>query len=174
MKRLVCIAILLLAAPCWGQSLEGVSLAGVSVGVADAYGVRWNQSADTYQEGYAVNNTWTAFNVHSFPVQNTMRRCVLQDNGTVNYYLCPTDSTKKADCSTAAVLDGTDGQVMVEFQKFHYLQAHDGNYRYFLVSFEPFSLTLSNLSVVDSAVHPAFYKGGETTPSLIWADTTTG
>jgi hypothetical protein len=42
-----------------------------------------------------------------------MRRCLLLDDGTVNYYLDPTDSTKKAD-GTAAVLDGTDGQVMVE------------------------------------------------------------
>lgn len=47
------------------------------------------------------------------PIQNGIRRCMLLDDGTVNYYLDDTDSTKKAD-GTAAVLDGTDGQVMVE------------------------------------------------------------
>ncbi len=49
----------------------------------------------------------------SLPIQSGMARCLLLDDGTVNYYLHPTDSTKKAD-GTAAVLDGTDGQVMVE------------------------------------------------------------
>lgn len=47
------------------------------------------------------------------PIQAGMKRCLLNDDGTINYYLDPTDSTKKAD-GTAAVLDGTDGQVMVE------------------------------------------------------------
>jgi len=47
-----------------------------------------------------------------------MRRCLLLDNGTVNYYLKNDDSTKKEDGSNA-VLDGTDGQVMVEIPK-HY------------------------------------------------------
>lgn len=47
------------------------------------------------------------------PIQSRMKRCLLLDDGTVNYYLHDTDSTKKAD-GTSAVLDGTDGQVMVE------------------------------------------------------------
>ena len=54
------------------------------------------------------------------PIQNGMRRCMLLDDGTVNYYLDDTDSTKKAD-GTAAVLDGTDGQVMVEIPE-HYMK----------------------------------------------------
>jgi hypothetical protein len=49
----------------------------------------------------------------SLPVQSRMRRCVLLDDGTVNYYLDANDSTLKSD-GAAAVLDGTDGQVMVE------------------------------------------------------------
>ncbi|MBQ1653122.1 MAG: hypothetical protein IIT61_03215 [Bacteroidales bacterium] len=49
----------------------------------------------------------------SLPIQSGMRRCVLNSNGTVNYYLDAADSTLKAD-GTAAVLDGTDGDVMVE------------------------------------------------------------
>src|SRR5678816_1062416 len=47
------------------------------------------------------------------PIQNRMKRCLLLDNGTVNYYLHDNDSTKKAD-GTNAVLNGIDGQVMVE------------------------------------------------------------
>lgn len=54
----------------------------------------------------------------SLPIQNRMRRCLLLDNGSVNYYLDANDSTKKED-GTAANLDGTDGQVMVEIPK-HY------------------------------------------------------
>ena len=49
----------------------------------------------------------------SLPIQSGMRRCILRDNGTVNYYLHANDSTKR-DNGAAANLDGTDGQVMVE------------------------------------------------------------
>ena len=48
----------------------------------------------------------------SLPIQSGMRRCVMNASG-VNYYLDAADSTLKAD-GTAAVLDGTDGDVMVE------------------------------------------------------------
>ena len=54
-----------------------------------------------------------------------MRRCLLNDDGTVNYYLCASDSTKKEDGITVSVLDGTDGQVMVEILKFAYKYAYN-------------------------------------------------
>lgn len=49
----------------------------------------------------------------SLPVQCGMRRCLLLDDGSVNYYLHPSDSRYKEN-GDPAVLDGTDGQVMVE------------------------------------------------------------
>jgi hypothetical protein len=49
----------------------------------------------------------------TLPVQSRMRRCLLKDDGTVNYYLNPADSTFR-DTSAAADLSGTAGQVMVE------------------------------------------------------------
>ncbi len=54
----------------------------------------------------------------SLPIQNRMRRCILKDNGDVNYYLHPNDSTKK-DTGEPAKLDGTDGMYMVEIPE-HY------------------------------------------------------
>lgn len=79
-----------------------------------------------------------------------MRRCLLLDNGTVNYYLDPTDSTKKAD-GTAANLSGADGQVMVEIPKFWTRRVVEG--------------TITTWYVSDTArtgftVHPAFIKNG--------------
>jgi len=49
----------------------------------------------------------------SLPIQSRMRRCLLKDDGTVNYYLNATDSTKR-DNGASANLTGADGQVMVE------------------------------------------------------------
>ena len=54
------------------------------------------------------------------PVQSLMRRCVLKADGTVNYYLGATDSTKNSAGGTAT-LDGTDGHVMVEIPE-HYVR----------------------------------------------------
>lgn len=60
----------------------------------------------------------------SVPIQAGMRRCLLNDDGTVNYYLDASDSTLKED-GTPAVLDGTDGQVMDEIPD-HYYKIESG------------------------------------------------
>lgn len=77
----------------------------------DWYGIAYNETTDR-----ACDNNTRIGNMtfhKTLPIQSNMRRCLLKDDGTVNYYLLPTDSTKKMD-GTDAVLDGTDGQVMVE------------------------------------------------------------
>ena len=50
----------------------------------------------------------------------------MKADGTVNYYLYPTNSALKEDGVTASVLDGTDGQVMVEIPKFYYSYSYVG------------------------------------------------
>jgi hypothetical protein len=52
------------------------------------------------------------------PIQSRMRRCLLKDDGTVNYYLHANDSTKR-DNGAASNLTGTDGQVMFSFTRIH-------------------------------------------------------
>jgi hypothetical protein len=81
-----------------------------------------------------------------------MKRCLLLDDGTVNYYLDPNDSTLKEDGSPA-VLDGSDGQVMVEIPKFWYRKlagtvGGEKSYR-FEISDEP---------TEGFDLHPAFYR----------------
>jgi hypothetical protein len=49
----------------------------------------------------------------SLPIQSRMRRCLLKDDGTVNYYLHANDSALR-DTGAAADLSGAAGQVMVE------------------------------------------------------------
>lgn len=55
-----------------------------------------------------------------------MKRCVVDDNLNVLYYLYPTNSALKADGVTPSKLDGTDGQVMVEIPAFYYQHLYDG------------------------------------------------
>lgn len=79
-----------------------------------AYGVRIdeaNSSPDLTRIG--------KMELHALlPVHNSMKPCLLLDNGTVNYYLDPTDWTKKID-GTAANKDGSDGQVMIEVPTYY-------------------------------------------------------
>ena len=79
-----------------------------------------------------------------------MRRCLLLDNGTVNYYLDENDSTKKAD-GTSATLTGADGMVMVEIPKFYTKCAVSGTVTTWFVSDYP---------LTGYTVHPAFVKDG--------------
>ena len=107
-----------------------------------AYGLDWDSSLDMYYRtgaaGYAS-------------IQSLMRRCVLNTNGTVNYYLHPNNSNYKADGVTPSVLTGADGNVMVEIPKFYYKYAYVGTKHTYSIS-----LTAD----AGYAVHPAFVKEG--------------
>lgn len=80
-----------------------------------------------------------------------MKRCVLNADGSVNYYLDASDSTLKADGVTPSVLDGTDGNVMVEIPKFYYRHTLVGTLNTWQVS----KTALSGFTL-----HPAFTKAG--------------
>ena len=87
-------------------------------------------------------------------IYDKIRRCVMSDAGVVQYYLHPTDSTKKEDGSPA-ILTGEDGQVMVEIPKFYYKKIIDGTYT---------TWKLSHLAITDYILHPAFIKDGVEVP----------
>ena len=72
-----------------------------------SYGLEWNETTDTYRRIGAENYT---------AIQSLMKRCVLNADGSVNYYLDKDNSNLKED-GTLANLDGTDGNVMVEVPK---------------------------------------------------------
>ena len=80
----------------------------------DVYGIEYDRTIAAPEVTRIGNMTLHA----ALPVQSKMRRCLLLDDGTVNYYLDANDSTLKDDGVTAAVLDGTDGQVMVEIPSY--------------------------------------------------------
>lgn len=113
------------------------------------YGVNWNPTTDTYERtgiaaGVALSTSYAGV------IQTKMRRCVLNADGTVKYYLSATDSTKKADGS-AAIIDGTDGNVMVEIPKFWYKYENIGGVHKWLIS---------DAAQTGYEVHPAFIRGG--------------
>lgn len=109
-----------------------------------AYGFNWDYATDTYVRTGASGYT---------SIQSMMKRCVLNTDGSVNYYLDANDSTKKADGSQA-VLDGTDGNIMVEIPKFYY--KYNYNTTNGVVHEHSISLTPDDGYVV----HPAFVRDG--------------
>ncbi len=113
----------------------------INIGSNGAYGLKWNQEIDVYQKLGATNRT---------QIQKNMKRCVLNSDGTVNYYLDPFNSALKAD-GTTAILTGADGNIMVEVPKFWYKHELNGNEHQWWVS--PTSLAGYN-------VHPWFLEGG--------------
>jgi len=81
-----------------------------------------------------------------------IKRCILRDNGTVNYYLDANDSRKKED-GTVSNLTGADGQVMVEIPKFWWkweVGTIDGK--------RTFRWYISDTQEVGYTVHPAFFR----------------
>lgn len=81
------------------------------------YGVEWTEG-DNPDNVTAINSTGDSSLHTSLPIQNKMKRCITKDN-IVQYYLDDANSELKAD-GTAASLDGTDGNVMVEIPEFFY------------------------------------------------------
>lgn len=96
------------------------------------YGVKVNLSvADPKVERVGRSELHT-----SLPIQSRMRRCLLKDDGSVNYYLHPTDSTKR-DTGAAANLTGADGQVMTELPDHYRKFEFDGLAFFTLISEYP-------------------------------------
>ena len=83
------------------------------------YGITWDtEVSGTKRIGnFALHNT--------LPLQSRMRRCLLDDDGNVITYLNSDDSTKLPDGSDA-VLDGSNGQVMVELPDTYYKFVYEG------------------------------------------------
>lgn len=104
-----------------------------------AYGISWDYATDTYIRTGAKGFT---------AIQSLMRRCVLNADGTVNYYLNPNNSNFKED-GTPSVLTGADGNVMVEIPK-HYIKVETAG----SVDSLSVSLTLEDGYVLD----PSFLK----------------
>lgn len=94
------------------------------------YGVSWDESKSLggYTRRGALAGFPTGYSPSEvlIPIQACMRRCVMNDAGVVQYYLDPTDSTKKSDGITASDLTGGDGQVMVEIPKFYHRYSYSG------------------------------------------------
>lgn len=81
------------------------------------YGVTWD-------EGYNAHNVTDISSdgdenlCSELPIQKKMKRCIIK-NGVFQYYLNANNSNLKED-GTLAILDGTDGNVMVEIPEFFY------------------------------------------------------
>ena len=83
-------------------------------------------------------------------IHTGMKRCLLNVDGTVNYFLDANDSTKKAD-GTNADLTGADGQVMVQIPKFYYRYVKIGDVHHWEINDKP---------KLGFTLHPAFVKAG--------------
>lgn len=114
-----------------------------------AYGVEWDSATDTYLRTGAASGIANSAS-YAGAIQTQMRRCVLNADGTVKYYLDPNDSTKKAD-GTPAIIDGSDGNVMVEIPKFWSKYEHVSGVHKWSISLEFES---------GYEVDPAFIRGG--------------
>ena len=99
------------------------------------WGVEWDSDTDTYTRlgNFSAYDSVGQAPSTYLPIHESMRRCVVEDDGTVAYYLNPYNSAQKADGS-AANLDGTDGQVMVEIPDFYYAVIWSGDKRKFYCS----------------------------------------
>ena len=81
------------------------------------YGVTWKEE-DNADNVTAINSNGDDALHETLPIQNKMRRCVI-NKGIVQYYLDANNSNFKDD-GTPAHLDGTDGNVFVEIPEFFY------------------------------------------------------
>lgn len=127
----------------WDNFSRGISGLGIiPKRIAAIRALSWDDTADTYD----ATSAGALANIHG-----RMRRCVLNSTGVLQYYLKDEDSTKKAD-GTAANIDGTDGNVMVEIPKFYFRQVRNGN---------TLEWQISDVPLAGYQLHPAFFKDGE-------------
>jgi len=142
--------------PQLGGDLDGGGNTIYNAIIAHSYGVSWDESQAT--GGYTRTGnlaglaTGQTLSDALLPIQASMRRCILNDDGGVEYYLGATDSTKREDGVIASDLTGADGQVMVQIPKFYYKYSYSGTTHTWEISLLPMD---------GFSVHPAFIKNGE-------------
>lgn len=134
----------------------GVSNNTCSVTINEVvYGVSWDESQAT--GGYtrtgslAAQPTSQTLATGLLPIHESMKRCVINDAGEVQYYLDPADSTLK-ETGGASNLTGADGQVMVQIPAFYYKYSYTGTSHTWEISAAP---------TIGFNLHPAFIKNGE-------------
>ena len=125
------------------------------------YGIEW----DTTVSNPACTRIGKMELHQSLPIQSMMRRCLLKDDGTVNYYLNPNDSTKR-DNGAAATLDGSHGQVMVEIPDMYVKFEMDGTKRRCLMSDHPLPGFIKWSKDYVSAYEATVDRTNSTTPQL--------
>ena len=116
------------------------------------YGVRWDSVNDIMTPGIVVNGSFIATDYQNYPIQEKMIRGLLTETGVwtpVNPY----DSSRLVDGSTATI-DGSAGQVMTRIPRHYALNLIDGNYKYWLVSEQPFGF-----NGIQAWIPPAFGNG---------------
>lgn len=105
----------------------------------------------------------------SLPVQSQLKRCIVNNDGEIVYYLHDDDSTKKAD-GTDAVLDGTDGQYMRitprHFQRFDEI---DG-IQYAWISTDPFPGSFMMEEMYASPAEGTVHRPTNTLSSVVSMD----
>lgn len=135
----------------------GWSRPGISKTAADeryvmrsdsVYGIRWDSVNDIMQPGILIGETFVPVDYSTYPIQEQMQRGLL--SGGVFSPLDASDSTLMADGS-AAVLDGSAGQVMVRIPRFFVAAVVDGDYKYLLISQSGFTFKGEN-----AYIPPAF------------------
>ena len=121
-------------------------LAGASV--SDYVGAAYNVTTDTWQRlGSAQGLAVGSFpGTYISPIFQRLRRVVLADNGTVYKGVSWLDFTKHDDGTTVA-LDGTNGQIMMEYLPAYVKTGIWGDW-YFVL--------LSHLPLEGFALHPVF------------------
>lgn len=97
------------------------------------------------------SNTYDTSLLRTTSIHKAMRRCLVSDDGTINYYLDAYDSTKKEDGSLAN-LSGADGQVMVELKAFYCSRKVEGSIE---------TISLSSTMQPGMVLHPAFFIDGK-------------
>jgi len=144
--------------PAYALDITGsLKVSGNIIGIPSSYyGVSWDESADTYARTGALVGVAAGSSPGNalLPIQASMRRCLINDLGVVQYYLDPSDSTKKVG-GGAAVLTGADGQVMVEIPAFYYRYAYSGTSH---------TWEISQVPLAGFSLHPAFMKNNVFVP----------
>ena len=124
-------------------------------------GVEWDQDTDTLTRLDNAVGLTAGANFDNFP-QYQLRRCMVNDDLSINYYIDPTDPTKIGEVVNTgtyttggtANYTGSHGQVMVEIPKFWWKTDEPTSDQY--------QWRISDAAQTGYDVHPAFITDGVT------------
>lgn len=128
----------------WNKIKSTIRTSQLNNSLESYYGIQWTDDTTPIRIGNTLMH-------QSLPIQSQMKRCMVQDDGTIYGYISSDDYTVYEDGVTEVDYTGAHGQYMVEVPEYWY---------------KGVSATVNGINIHEIRIYPQYVSGAKHSPKL--------